>query len=235
MQVGMALTPDSLARRKPGVQIPSPPPHNSPGHRPGGSPPPGRRRPRSRCRAANGQQPRRKRPPLLDRGHDDVVKQGQDFPTFRLRDRCSPSNQKAPDGSSLLPLDASSVQTAPGGAARPGGALRAIDSSACPRLLADLRLCAACSGNLSLPWVPPRVVRQDQAPAISCLPLAGRRGVGASGPPTARAYPDGVILTAAAVRMGRAYDPCPIDGTRRIRTRVTESTEQALLRERGAQ
>ena len=32
MQVGMALTPNSLARRKPGVQIPSPPPHNSPGH-----------------------------------------------------------------------------------------------------------------------------------------------------------------------------------------------------------
>jgi hypothetical protein len=28
MQVGMALTPNSLARRKPGVQIPSPPPHN---------------------------------------------------------------------------------------------------------------------------------------------------------------------------------------------------------------
>jgi hypothetical protein len=26
MQVGMALTPNSLARRKPGVQIPSPPP-----------------------------------------------------------------------------------------------------------------------------------------------------------------------------------------------------------------
>ena len=36
MQVGMALTPNSLARRKPGVQIPSPPPHNSPGRRPGG-------------------------------------------------------------------------------------------------------------------------------------------------------------------------------------------------------
>jgi hypothetical protein len=30
-----------LARRKPGVQIPSPPPHNSSGHRLGGSPPPG--------------------------------------------------------------------------------------------------------------------------------------------------------------------------------------------------
>jgi hypothetical protein len=28
MQVGMALTPNSLARRKPGVQIPSPPPPN---------------------------------------------------------------------------------------------------------------------------------------------------------------------------------------------------------------
>ena len=31
MQVGMALTPNSLARRKPGVQIPSPPPHNPAG------------------------------------------------------------------------------------------------------------------------------------------------------------------------------------------------------------
>jgi hypothetical protein len=32
----MALSPNSLARRKPGVQIPSPPPHNSPGRRLGG-------------------------------------------------------------------------------------------------------------------------------------------------------------------------------------------------------
>ena len=43
MQVRMALTPNSLARRKSGVQVPSPPPHNSPGDRPGGSHPPGRR------------------------------------------------------------------------------------------------------------------------------------------------------------------------------------------------
>jgi hypothetical protein len=35
--------------------------------------------------------------------------------SFRLRDGCSASNQKAPDGSSLLRLDASSVQTAPDG------------------------------------------------------------------------------------------------------------------------
>jgi hypothetical protein len=52
----------SLARRKPGVQIPSPPPHNSPGHRPGGSLPPGRRRSRFLHRAADGQQLRTKRP-----------------------------------------------------------------------------------------------------------------------------------------------------------------------------
>jgi hypothetical protein len=56
MQVGMALTPNSLARRKPGVQIPSPPPHNGPGHRPCGSPPPGWRRSRSPYPAAHGQQ-----------------------------------------------------------------------------------------------------------------------------------------------------------------------------------
>jgi hypothetical protein len=31
MQVGMALSPNSLARRKPGVQIPSPPPHKPAG------------------------------------------------------------------------------------------------------------------------------------------------------------------------------------------------------------
>jgi hypothetical protein len=52
----------SLARRKPGVQIPSPPPPQRPGHRPGGSPPPGRHRSRFPFRAANGQQPRTKRP-----------------------------------------------------------------------------------------------------------------------------------------------------------------------------
>jgi hypothetical protein len=39
-----------LARRKPGVQIPSPPPHNSPGHRPGGSLLPGRCRSKFVCR-----------------------------------------------------------------------------------------------------------------------------------------------------------------------------------------
>jgi hypothetical protein len=35
--------------------------------------------------------------------------------TFRLRDGCSASTWMAPDGSSLLTLDASSVQTAPDG------------------------------------------------------------------------------------------------------------------------
>jgi hypothetical protein len=51
----------SLARRKPGVQIPSPPPHNSPGHWRGGSLSPGRSRSGAASRAANGQQPRTKR------------------------------------------------------------------------------------------------------------------------------------------------------------------------------
>ena len=81
MQVGMALTPNSLARRKPGVQIPSPPPPQSPGHRPGGSPPPGRRRSRRPCRAANGQQPRTTRPPLLLCGCRAVLEDGRDLPT----------------------------------------------------------------------------------------------------------------------------------------------------------
>ena len=35
--------------------------------------------------------------------------------TFRLRDGCSASTWTAPDGSSLLPLRASSIQTAPDG------------------------------------------------------------------------------------------------------------------------
>jgi hypothetical protein len=64
----------SLARRKPGVQVPSPPLHNNPGHRLDGSPPQGRRRPRFPDRAANGQQPPTKRPSLLDRGHEYGVK-----------------------------------------------------------------------------------------------------------------------------------------------------------------
>jgi hypothetical protein len=37
------------------------------------------------------------------------------YPAFRLRDGCSASNWTAPDGSSLLTLSASSVQTAPDG------------------------------------------------------------------------------------------------------------------------
>jgi hypothetical protein len=110
---GQRISGISLARRKPGVQIPSPPPHKSPGHRPGGFPPLGRRRPRSRCRAANGQQPRRKRPPLLDRGHDDVVKRGQDFPTFRLRVEEQSSSRCRPDPSWLLTSAGSSIQYVP--------------------------------------------------------------------------------------------------------------------------
>ena len=53
---GPMATLFSLARRKPGVQIPSPPPHNSPSHRPSGSPPPGRRCSRFPFRSANGRQ-----------------------------------------------------------------------------------------------------------------------------------------------------------------------------------
>jgi hypothetical protein len=56
--------------------------------------------------------------PQLDRGHDDVVKQGQDFPTFRFRVGCSASIWSAPDGSGLLTLTASSVQTDPDGSRR---------------------------------------------------------------------------------------------------------------------
>lgn len=46
--------------------------------------------------------------------------------------------------------------------------------------------------------------------------------------------PDDVIMAALPVRMGRAYDPCPIDGTRRIHHRVTRSIEPELLTEGGA-
>jgi hypothetical protein len=62
----------SLARRKPGVQIPSPPPHNSPGHRPGGSLPPGRCPSKVACRAANGQQPPVRVPWYRRPGHRTV-------------------------------------------------------------------------------------------------------------------------------------------------------------------
>jgi hypothetical protein len=52
----------SLARRKPGVQIPSPPPHNNPGHRPGGSLPPGRVAPDSPTGQQTGSKRARIRP-----------------------------------------------------------------------------------------------------------------------------------------------------------------------------
>jgi len=80
----------SLARRKPGVQIPSPPPPQSPGHRPGGSPPPGRRRSRSPCRAAHGQQPRTKRPTAIDRADGERRSSGvcpRCIASHRTRDR----------------------------------------------------------------------------------------------------------------------------------------------------
>jgi hypothetical protein len=54
-----------LARRKPGVQIPSPPPHNSPGHRPGGSLPPGRGRSSTALRAVDDQHRAQGRCPRL--------------------------------------------------------------------------------------------------------------------------------------------------------------------------
>jgi hypothetical protein len=92
----------SLARRKPGVQIPSPPPPKSPGHRPSGSHPPGRRRPRPPCRAANGQQTGTKRPPLLDRGHDDVVKRGRLTRPFRLGSKGICAAGASPAGSGWL-------------------------------------------------------------------------------------------------------------------------------------
>jgi hypothetical protein len=66
----------------------------------------------------------RNRQPLLDRGHDACLapvvpgracRSGFEASTFRLRDGCSASNWTAPEGSSLLTLPASSVQTAPDG------------------------------------------------------------------------------------------------------------------------
>jgi hypothetical protein len=60
--VRIAVSASLLARRKPGVQIPSPPPHKCPGHRPGGLPPPGRLPSGAAAGAANGQQPRPIRP-----------------------------------------------------------------------------------------------------------------------------------------------------------------------------
>ena len=113
---GQRISEISLARRKSGVQIPSPPPHKRPGHRPSGSPPPGRRRSRSPCRAANGQQPRRKRPRCWIAAR--LRSQAEQVPIFRLRDGCSASIWSASDGSSLLTLGASSVQTAPDGSRR---------------------------------------------------------------------------------------------------------------------
>src|SRR5215204_2793646 len=108
---GQRISGISLARRKPGVQIPSPPPHNSPGHRPGGLLSQGRCRSRVAGRAANGQQPRTKRPRCVVAGHDDVVKRGQDS----------------------RPSDCESVPTLPPGPApdHPGcSGARAIPSSA---------------------------------------------------------------------------------------------------------
>ena len=96
MQVGMALTPNSLARRKPGVQIPSPPPITAlvtglagRSRRAGAVPDPA-------AGQQTGSNRERKRPPLFDRGHDDVVKRGQDFLTFRLRVGPKPSNWTRP-------------------------------------------------------------------------------------------------------------------------------------------
>jgi hypothetical protein len=54
------------------------------------------------------------------------------------------------------------------GAARPGGALRAIDASVRPRLLADRRSAAPSAANSALPWLSPSVESQEhRANAIS--------------------------------------------------------------------
>ena len=90
-----------LARRKPGVQIPSPPPRNVPGHRPGGSLPPGRRRPRAPGRAANGQQPRRNGQPQLDRGHDAASICGG-RPAVARADQAAPYGMRVPPPVPLL-------------------------------------------------------------------------------------------------------------------------------------
>jgi hypothetical protein len=66
----------SLARRKPGVQIPSPPPHMFAGHRPSGVSPLGRRRSRVSLRAANGQQ-------LRTTGGQDTAAKVGDFSVIR--------------------------------------------------------------------------------------------------------------------------------------------------------
>ena len=68
---------------------PLPPSHNSPGHWPGEFPPPGRRHFKSLYRAANGHQPRKNGPPLLDCGHE--TERSGEVPAFRVRDECSAS------------------------------------------------------------------------------------------------------------------------------------------------
>jgi hypothetical protein len=55
------------------------------------------------------------RVPRRQRGHPQAEPEPS---TFRLRVGCSASIWTAPDGSSLLTLDASSVQTAPDGSIR---------------------------------------------------------------------------------------------------------------------
>jgi hypothetical protein len=99
----------SLARRKSGVQIPSPPPHNSPGHRPGGSLPPGRCRSRSLCRAANGQQPRMKRPTAA-----------QSRPRFACLSPGRRAVARADQDSKPRPSDYESQRTRPAGAVAAG-------------------------------------------------------------------------------------------------------------------
>jgi hypothetical protein len=117
------------------------------------------------------------------------------------------------------------------GAAAPHGVLRVIDRPV--HVLGAPAARAALGDNLGLLCLLLRVMQQDEGPSTSYLPLGRRRGGGTQGSrvgrPAGRPHHE-----ASCVRMGRAYDPCPIDGTRRIRHRVTRSTEQTLLRERGA-
>ena len=72
-QLRTAVGRHLLARRKSGVQIPSPPPHRYPGHRPGWSLPLGRRHSRAAAGQQTGSNRERNGQPLLDRGHDAQV------------------------------------------------------------------------------------------------------------------------------------------------------------------
>jgi hypothetical protein len=91
----------------------------------------------------------------------------------------------------------------------------------------------AFGDNLGLPCLLLRVMQHDEGPCTSYLPWAGAAAAAHKARVSA-GLPDGIIMRAPCVRMGRAYDPCPIDGTRRIRNRVTRSTSHGCSRKGGA-